>query len=126
MKTPEQKASYFKGRRNSFYYAFRGLRSLMATEPNARIHLLATAMVTALGIYFPLSLTDWAVLIVVMGMVWVAELFNTCIEKIMDLVHPQKDERVGVIKDLAAAAVLFTAVIAVLAGCFVFLPHFFR
>ena len=126
MKTPEQKASYFEGRRNSFFYAFRGLRSLMATEPNARIHLLATVMVTALGIYFPLSLTDWAVLIVVMGMVWVAELFNTCIEKIMDLVHPQKDARVGVIKDIAAAAVLFTAVIALLAGGFVFLPHIFR
>jgi len=120
----EEKTSFITGRRNSFRYAFKGLRSLMSSEPNAWIHLTATVAVLMAGYYVSLSVKEWAVLLVVIGMVWMAEIFNTCIEKILDLLCPQEDPRVGNIKDLAAAAVLCTSLIAVVVGCLVFSPHF--
>jgi diacylglycerol kinase len=120
----EEKPSFLTGRKNSFRYALKGLRSLMSSEPNAWIHLTATMAVLMAGYYVSLSVKEWTVLVVVIGMVWVAEIFNTCIEKIMDLLYPQDDPRVGNIKDLAAAAVLCTSLIAVVVGCLVFFPHF--
>ena len=120
----EEKTSFITGRRNSFRYAFKGLRSLMSSEPNAWIHLTATVAVLMAGYYVSLSVKEWAVLLVVIGMVWMAEIFNTCIERILDLLCPQEDPRAGNIKDLAAAAVLCTSLIAVVVGCLVFSPHF--
>jgi diacylglycerol kinase (ATP) len=64
-------------------------------------------------------------LVIVIGLVWVAEIFNTAIEKIMDLISPSYHPEVKLIKDLAAAAVLTTAFIAVIAGAIIFIPKFF-
>lgn len=121
-----EKPSYVAARRKSFYYAFRGLRALMTAEPNAWIHLVATLVVLVLGWVCSLSAMEWTAILLVTGLVWVAELFNTCVEKILDLLHPERDVRVGLIKDVAAAAVLCAAFVAAVIGCIVFFPHFIR
>lgn len=114
-----------RARFRSFGYAFRGICHFFLQEPNAWIHLIATTGV-AIGIfYFKISSNELLVLILSMGFVWVAELFNTAIERIMDFVSPGYDSRTGIIKDLSAGAVLLSAFTAAIAGLVIFIPKIF-
>jgi len=106
----------------SFQYAFAGCRFLMRTQLNAWVHLLATVTVFILCCFFRLSTTEWALLLMTTASVWAAELFNTAIEQIIDLLHPQWHIRAGRIKDLAAAGVLMTAFSAIGVAAFIFIP----
>ena len=107
----------------SFRYAFRGVRWMARHEPNMRFHLLATVAVVAAAAAFRLSIEQWAALVFAIALVLLGETLNTAIEVVLDLVHPDDDERVGVVKDVAAAAVLVAAAgSAVIAGI-VFVPH---
>ena len=108
---------------NSFAYALRGMGLLVRTQPNARVHLLATLLVCAAGFYFRLETTEWLWLTVAIVMVWSAEAFNTALEQLADTVHPEQHPGIGRAKDAAAAAVLFAALGAALIGVLVFLPH---
>lgn len=110
------------GRWKSFGYAFRGLVSVFRTEYNMRFHFLATLATIAMGWWFSISNAEIAILAIAVGFVWVAEIFNTVIEKSMDIVSPQLDERVKRIKDMSAAAVLVAAITAFIAGCIIFIP----
>ena len=69
-----------------------------------------------------ISISEAIALIIVMALVWMAELFNTALEKIMDFISTEHHPQIKLIKDLAAAAVLIAAVAAFLVGCFVFIP----
>ncbi len=106
----------------SFAYAFNGVISLIKNEPNARIHLVALILVLALGTWLSIDLAEWAMVIFAAGLVFMAELFNTAIEKLADVAHPQWDKKIEIIKDYAAAAVLVSAIVAAVAGAMVFLP----
>jgi len=64
-------------------------------------------------------------LLIVMALVWITEILNTCIEKIMDFVHPEYHPKVKIIKDMAAAAVLIMAIVAVIVGGLIFIPKLF-
>lgn len=110
------------GLAGSFRNAFRGVATAIRSEPNARIHLAATAAVTAAGIFFRCSPGEWAVLAIATGCVWTAELLNTAIEKSMDLLHPDHHPLVKNIKDMAAGAVLIAAIAAIVAAGCIFLP----
>jgi diacylglycerol kinase (ATP) len=124
MASPEQKRPFdFRQRIGSFGYAFRGLRYLLATQHNARMHLVATILVIAAAFYFGLAAAEWILLLIVVGMVWAAEAINTALELLIDLVSPQKHPLAGRAKDVAAAAVLITAIIAALVGVILFAPH---
>lgn len=96
---------------------------LVRTQPNARVHLLATLLVCAAGLYFRLETMEWLWLIVAIVLVWSAEAFNTALEQLADTVHPEQHPGIGRAKDAAAAAVLFAALGAALIGVLVFLPH---
>ena len=109
-------------RGQSFKYAWEGVISFLRAEHNAIIHLLASITVVCLSIIFRVTSTEAIALILSMGFVWVAELFNTAIEKIMDMVSIEKHSRIKLIKDVSAAAVLMAAVCALLVGCIVFIP----
>ena len=111
-----------RARRKSFKYAFEGILSFFREEHNASIHLVATIIVVFLAVGLSVSTGEAIALIIVIGLVWVAEIFNTAIEGIANFISPEKDARIKKIKDLSAAAVFFTAVIALLVGCFVFIP----
>ena len=104
-------------------YAFNGLVELIRNEPNARIHLLATALVLILGISLHISLMDWLLVIMAICLVFAAELFNSGLEKLSDFVQPERDPRIRSIKDMAAAAVLLIAVMAIAIGLYVFIPY---
>lgn len=109
-------------RARSFKYAFEGIAAFFKEEHNARIHLGATVLVIMLSIIFTVSRIELIALVLTVGFVWVAELFNTTIEKMMDFILPEKNDKIKLIKDLSAAAVLIAAFTALVTGCFVFIP----
>lgn len=114
------------GRIASFEYAFRGLLLLTETQPNARIHLGITVLVTAAGIALGISQFDWMCVILAIGFVWTAEALNTAIEFLTDRVSPEWSQEAARVKDVAAAAVLLSAITAAGVGCCIFLPRLMR
>ena len=108
----------------SFHFAFDGLRQFFASQHNAIIHAVATAVVILLAIIIPLPATQQLFIVFSIGLVWMAELFNTAIEKLCDMLHPEQHPTIKFIKDISAAAVLVTAIIAVTTACIIFIPVF--
>jgi diacylglycerol kinase len=112
----------FRSRFSSFKFALAGIRELLIREHNARIHLAATAGVIVASFVFRVSTTEAAILAIVTGGVWVTEMLNTCVERIMDFIYPEEHPQIKSIKDLAAGAVLVAAFTAVVAGLLIFIP----
>ena len=108
----------------SFACAFRGTVSLLKSEVHARFHLAATVVALALGWWFEISAGEWLAIILAIGLVWVAEALNTAIEYVADLAQPDEHPEVKRLKDLAAAAVLFASISALVVGLIVFVPQF--
>lgn len=111
-----------KSRIKSFRFAIAGLCSLFKNEHNSRIHVFATAVVITLGIILKLNLCEWSVLIIVIGMVFITELFNSSLESLANRVDPEINELIRRAKDYGAAAVLIAATVAVIIGCLIFIP----
>jgi len=107
---------------NSFKYAFQGFSYASKTQLNFRIHLGATLVALLLGWYLRISPAEWLWIALTIALVLTAELLNTAIETLTDLVSPDWNEKAGHIKDVSAAAVTITAVFAVVVGCIIFLP----
>jgi len=108
----------------SFKFAFRGLKSLLIFEHNSRIHLLAAVIVIILGFIFRISLADWSLVILVIGLVFLSELINSSLEAISDIVKPEWDEKIMRAKDYGAAAVLVITIISIFIGGIIFIPRF--
>lgn len=119
---PSRVESPRRFRWSGFADAWNGLRLLVRTQPNARVHLAATLAAWLLGALLRLTLGEWAALVIVTALVWVAEGLNTAIEMIVDLVSPERQPLAGWAKDVAAGAVLLAAAAAVLVGAILFLP----
>lgn len=111
------------GRLRSFYYAFKGIGFALRTQQNLWVQLGILALTIAAGLYFDISNVEWALVAAASGLVLTAELFNTALEMLVDLVSPEYMEKAGRIKDLAAGAVLFAAIVAALIGLIVFIPE---
>ena len=116
---------FFSREAESFACAFRGIAALLKSEVHARIHLVATVAVIALGWWFEITRNEWIAIVLSLGLVWVAEALNTAIEYVADLAHPDEHPEVKKLKDLAAAAVLFASIIALIVGLLVFWPRLF-
>jgi diacylglycerol kinase (ATP) len=110
----------------SFSYAFKGLYLLFTSQRNAKIHAIAALLVIILGFLFQIVWYEWALLIFAIGLVLSAEAINTAIEYLTDLVSPQQNEQAGKVKDLAAGAVLLTAITAFIIALLVFVPKLVR
>jgi len=106
----------------SFSYAFAGLRVLFREEHNARIHAVAAVLAVAVGFLFRISPMEWIAVVIVIGMVFAAEIINSSIERTADFVKAERDDRKRDIKDLGAAAVLVCAIAAAVVGIIIFLP----
>ena len=91
---------------------------------NFKIHLLAIMAVLLAGWYVQLAIADWLWIILAVGLVLVAELLNTAIEVLVDLVSPEYNAMAGKVKDIAAGAVLVAALISVCIGAVIFIPKF--
>lgn len=107
----------------SFGFALRGIGYVLATQANARIHLVAAAIVCACAWILGLSATDWRWIVVCIALVWFAELMNTAFEYLCDVLSPEHHEAVKRAKDIAAGAVLVCAGMAVVVGALTFWPY---
>ena len=106
----------------SFRYAIAGIRELILSEHNARIHLTATIAVILMSVIFKVSRQEGLMITGAIGLVWITEMFNTCIEKTMDFISTEKHPEIKSIKDIAAAAVLIASVTAFIIGLIIFIP----
>jgi undecaprenol kinase len=93
-------------------------------EPNMRFHLVAAVGVLIGAAAFRLPVSEWAALIFAISLVLLGEILNTAIEAVLDIVQPDEHPLVGVVKDLAAGAVLVAAVGAAVIALLVFVPEF--
>ncbi len=119
-----QQDGFIKGRIKSLKFAIKGVWLLITTEHSIMVQLAIAVVVTFLGWWLDISKTEWLFQILAIGLVLVAESLNTCIEKLCDFVHPEQDKNIGFIKDIAAGAVSFAAIIAVIIGLLIYLPKF--
>lgn len=116
----------FKKQLRSFGYAWKGIRCCVGKEQNLSFHLIATVLVVIAGWQLGITRTEWAILLLCIGMVIAAELFNTAIEKLVDLVSPGRHPLAGQVKDIAAGAVLVCAATAAIIGLIIFVPYLTR
>jgi diacylglycerol kinase len=110
---------------DSFHCAWNGIRYAFKTQRNMKIHSVAPWGVIALGWYCGIQSWEWAVLVLTMGLVLAAELINTAVEKTVDLYTAKLNPLAGLAKDLAAGAVLVTAIAALIIAGIIFVPYFF-
>jgi diacylglycerol kinase len=106
----------------SLGFAYQGIRYLFRTQTNAQIHLVAASGVLLLGCWLRLSQLEWCVIILCFAIVFAAEAMNTAIEVLLNYLHPSQHPQVGLAKDLAAAAVLLSALGTALVGAIIFIP----
>ena len=109
----------------SFFNAFRGIFMMLRTERNFQIQTAALAANIFLIFYLKLSDIDTLLVLMASFAVLSAESFNTAIEKICDLTHPEFDTRVGFIKDVSAGAVILTVIAAFTVGLYVYWKYIF-
>ncbi|MCX6230790.1 MAG: diacylglycerol kinase family protein [Bacteroidetes bacterium] len=119
----KHKPFVLKDRLKSFVYAYRGIKYVIATQHNMWIHILLMLIVVGMGFICDLRPIAWIVIIFAIAMVLAAEIFNSAIEALVDLHSPDYSEKAGRIKDMAAGAVLITAIAAVIAACIIFIPY---
>jgi diacylglycerol kinase (ATP) len=115
-----------KKRAKSFSYAFSGIATLVKTQHNAWIHLFATLGVVFWGWFYGISSFEWALLIVAISIVWLAEALNTALEFLCDVVTTEYDSGIGKAKDVAAGGVLVASIGAAVIGIIVFEPYVFN
>jgi diacylglycerol kinase (ATP) len=110
-------------RLRSFYFAARGIKTMFVSQHNAWVHALATVLVIALGLTAGLTRLEWFVLVLAIVAVWMAESINTAFEFLCDVTSPEFHPLVEKAKDVAAGAVLITALGATAIGALVFVPY---
>ncbi len=113
---------FFTTRAQSFRHAFHGWYYVIRTQRNAWIHAFFSTLVILLAAWLRLPLHDWAILFLTIALVWTAEFINTALEAVVDLASPQHHPLAKVGKDVGAAAVLLSALAAVLVGLLVLGP----
>ena len=107
----------------SFRWAFRGLGLCLRSQVNTRIHAFLTVLVVGLGLWLRLASWEWCGVIIAIVLVIMAEVFNTAIEALVDLLSPEWRALAGKVKDLAAGAVLVAAFGAVAIAALIFGPR---
>lgn len=112
----------FDGRIRSVKFALRGLRTMVASQHNAWIHAAATVVVVAAGVILGLSASEWCWIVLAIGSVWTAEALNTAFEFLTDVASPDFHPLAEKAKDVAAGAVLLSAIGAAIIGALVFGP----
>lgn len=111
-----------RSRLDAFRYAFAGWWYVLRTQRNAWLHAIATIASVALGLWLQITLIEWALLILAIGMVWLSEFINSALEAIVDLASPEIHPLARVGKDVGAAAVLIAAVTAAAIGLLILGP----
>ena len=111
-----------RNRIKSFSYAFQGIKTFFLTQHNAWIHAIATIIVIILGNIVALSTNEWCWIILSIALVFITEMLNTAIEFLTDIVSPEYHPLAKKTKDVAAGAVLFSAVFSLVIAFLIFIP----
>jgi diacylglycerol kinase len=106
-----------------FGHAFRGLWYALCTQRHVRIHILAAILAVTLGIILRISALEFAIIFIAITGVFTTEMLNTVAELCVDLASLQYHPLAKIAKDVAAGAVLANAILAIVIGGFVFVPH---
>lgn len=122
----EERGFSFRDRARSFRFALRGVWIMLVSQHNAWIHAAATVAACSLGFALGISRNEWSWVVIVIVAVWTAEALNTAFELLCDVAAPEFHPLVEKAKDVAAGAVLISAVGAVVIGLVVFGPHLLR
>jgi len=115
--------TFLTGRLKSVTFALKGAIKLITTEHSVMVQFSLAVLVTIAGFYFDISQTEWLFQTLAIGLVVSIEGLNTAVEKIADFIHPNYDERIGFIKDIAAGAVFFAAITAIIIGLIIYVPR---
>jgi diacylglycerol kinase len=107
----------------SFGFAFNGLKLVLGSQQNFWIHLVMAFIVIATGVVSKLTAGEWCILTMAIFLVLAMEVVNTAVEKLVDFISPGFHEQAGIVKDISAAAVLLSAIGAVIVGLVIFLPR---
>lgn len=110
----------------SFSYALRGLQHALVHEQNLKIEIFCAAAAIGCAFVFNISKIEWLVVILNIAAVLTAELLNTAIENLCNMIHRAAHPTIKIIKDVSAAAVVVTALCALVCGCIIFIPHIFN
>jgi len=111
---------------NSFRFAFRGFKIIFQEEQSFIIQLAAGLFVFFLMFYLEMTSLERAVLVIVISLILTLEIINTAVERILDVIEPNYDEKIGKIKDLISAAVLCVSLSSVVIAYLIVLPPLFR
>jgi diacylglycerol kinase (ATP) len=122
-KVPAGRPFQFTGRIRSFHYAIAGILRMIRCQHNAWIHAVATLLVIGAGFFLRISRADWCWVILAICIVWTAEALNTAFEFLADAASPEFHPLVRDAKDVAAGAVLITAIASTIIGLLVFWPY---
>ena len=112
-------------RLKSFGYAIKGALFLLKTESSIQIQFVLALLVTAAGFYYDINNTEWILQVITMALVLSVEGLNTALEKLSDFIHEDFEPRIGLIKDISAGAVFFTAMAALIVALIIYVPKVF-
>ena len=118
----ETKDSFIVNRIKSISFAFKGLGILIKSENSIKTQIFISLLMTICGFTFKISITEWALQIICIGAVLLTESLNTAVEKIANFIHPDYHKKIGVIKDVAAGAVAFAAIMSIIIACLIYVP----
>lgn len=107
----------------SFQYAMRGIRLAFRYERYMGFHLVAAVAVLIVNYLLKINQTEWLITLILVALVWMAEIFNTAIEKLADRVTQDRDPMIGQVKDLAAGAVLIICFASVVCALIIYWPY---
>ncbi len=113
---------FLRSRIAAFRYAFAGWWHVIRTQRNAWIHTVISIAVIVVSFVMQLDARDWAVIMIAIAIVWIAEFLNTALEAVVDLASPQQHELAKIGKDVGAAAVLIAAVTSIIIGLLILGP----
>lgn len=114
--------TFVTGRLKSFKYAILGAYKLVTTEHSIMVQFSLGILLTIAGFYFDITKEDWLFQTLAIGLVLSIEGLNTAVEKIADFIHPDFHNKIGFIKDIAAGAVFFAAIVAIIIGLIIYVP----
>ncbi len=116
---------FLKSRYKAFGHAFNGIAKLIKSETHFQIELGMAVAITLLGFIFEITSTEWLIQTGMIGLVLCAEAFNSSLEELADVAHPEKHPKIKKVKDIAAGAVLLTAIVATIIGLMIYIPYVF-
>ena len=120
----QKDTTFITGRLKSVTYAFKGALKLIRTEHSIMVQVSIAILLTIAGFYFSITKTEWLFQTLAIGLILSIEGLNTAVEKVADIIHPNYNEKIGFIKDIAAGAVFFAALTAITIGLIIYTPKF--